>query len=56
MSAMRLTTGIYGYPMNEAIDIFVKTANDFRVSKVLEEIRFVFFVAEDAEMMQQAIV
>lgn len=50
-----VSTGIYGYPMNEAIEIFVKAVDQFRESKVLEEIRFVFFSGEDAEIMKQAL-
>ncbi len=45
-------TGIYGYPINEAINIFIHSASCFIESKVLEEIRFVFFSVEDAEIMQ----
>jgi O-acetyl-ADP-ribose deacetylase (regulator of RNase III) len=50
-----VATGIYGYPMNEAIEIFVKAVAQFRESKVLEEIRFVFFSGEDAEIMKRCI-
>jgi O-acetyl-ADP-ribose deacetylase (regulator of RNase III) len=48
-----IATGIYGYPLEDAIDIFIKTASKFLNSEVLEEIRFVFSTAESAELMKQ---
>jgi O-acetyl-ADP-ribose deacetylase (regulator of RNase III) len=48
-----IATGIYGYPIEEAVKVFVQTARQFINSEVLEEIRFVFFTPEDAEIMQQ---
>jgi len=50
-----IATGIYGYPIEEAVKIFVKTARQFLNSEVLEEIRFVFFTVKDAELMQECI-
>lgn len=50
-----IATGIYGYPIEEAVKIFVQTASQFLNSEVLEEIRFVFFTVKDAEIMQQHI-
>ncbi len=48
-----IATGIYGYPLEEAIDVFIKTASKFLSSEVLEEIRFVFSTYEGARMMKQ---
>jgi len=44
-------TGIYGFPMNDAIKIYADAAKSFCESTVLEEIRFVFTVLEDAHFM-----
>ena len=48
-----IATGIYGYPIKEAVKVFVQTACQFLDSEVLEEIRFVFFSVKDAEVMLQ---
>ena len=45
-------TGIYGFPMNDAINIYVDAAKSFGKSTVLEEIRFVFTSLKDADLMQ----
>lgn len=50
-----IATGVYGYPIEEAVKVFVKTARQFLNSEVLEEIRFVFFTVKDAELMQECI-
>lgn len=50
-----IATGIYGYPIEEAVKVFVQTAQLFLESEVLEEIRFVFFTVKDAEVMQECI-
>lgn len=50
-----IATGIYGYPIEEAVKVFVQTARQFLNSEVLEEIRFVFFTVKDAEVMQECI-
>ena len=50
-----IATGIYGYPMGEATEIFIQIASKFLDSEVLEEIRFVFSNAESAELMKQRI-
>lgn len=47
-----VATGIYGYPIKEAVDIFIKVASRFLDSEVLQEIRFVFFSEADAEIMK----
>lgn len=47
-----VATGIYGYPIEAAVKVYVQTAILFLDSEVLEEIRFVFFTVEDAEVMQ----
>lgn len=48
-----IAAGIYGYPMEDAIDIFIKTASKFLNSEVLEEIRFVFASEVDANLMNE---
>ena len=50
-----IATGIYGYPIEDAVKVFVQTAELFLESKVLEEIRFVFFTVKDAEVMQECL-
>lgn len=50
-----IATGIYGYPIEEAVKVYVQTARQFLDSEVLEEIRFVFFTVEDAEIMQRCL-
>lgn len=47
-----IATGVYGYPMGDAIEILVQTARKFLNSKVLEEIRFVFSTNDSAEIMK----
>ena len=47
-----IATGVYGYPMEDAIEIFVQTASKFLNSTVLEEIRFVFSTNDSAEIMK----
>ena len=44
-------TGIYGFPMSDAIKIYAQSASSFRQSKVLKEIRFVFTSQDDAEAL-----
>lgn len=46
-----IATGVYGYPMNDAIDVFIDAARKFLRSEVLEEIRFIFALADDARLM-----
>ena len=48
-----IATGVFGYPMNDAIDVFIDTASKFLGSGVLEEIRFVFASAIDASLMSE---
>ena len=48
-----IATGVYGYPMEDAIDVFIDAASKFINSKVLEEIRFVFASAVDASLMSE---
>ncbi len=48
-----IATGVYGYPMEDAIDVFIDAASKFLSSKVLEEIRFVFSSAVDASLMNE---
>ena len=43
-------TGVYGFPMNDAIETYVKSATSFINSEILKEIRFVFTTNEDAEV------
>ena len=50
-----IATGIYGYPIEDAINIFISTARKFSSSSILEEIRFVFFSNADAEIMRQCL-
>jgi len=47
-----VATGIYGYPVKEAIQVYLETTIQFLHSKVLEEIRFVFNSNEAAQMMR----
>lgn len=44
--------GIYGFPMSEAIGVYVQVASEFIASDVLKEIRFVFVSAEHSEAMK----
>jgi len=44
-------TGVYGYPMEDAIDVFINAARKFLSSEILEEIRFVFPSLADAIFM-----
>ena len=48
-----IATGVYGYPMNDAIDVFIDAASKFLSSGDLEEIRFVFASAVDAILMSE---
>ena len=48
-----ISTGVYGYPMEDAIDVFIDAASKFINSEVLEEIRFVFSAAIDASLMKE---
>ncbi len=48
-----IATGVYGYPMEDAIDVFIDVASKFINSEVLEEIRFVFASAVDASLMKE---
>lgn len=48
-----IATGVYGYPLKEAAKIFAESARRFLESDVLEEIRFVFYSKDDAEIMRQ---
>lgn len=50
-----IATGVYGYPMNDAIDVFINAASKFLSSEVLEEIRFVFSEARPMNMMMDQI-
>jgi O-acetyl-ADP-ribose deacetylase (regulator of RNase III) len=45
-------TGIYGFPMNDAIKIYADVAKSFTESTVLEEIRFIFTSLKDVDSMQ----
>jgi O-acetyl-ADP-ribose deacetylase (regulator of RNase III) len=48
-----IATGVCGYPMNDAIDVFIDAASKFLNSEVLEEVRFVFASAVDAILMSE---
>lgn len=48
-----IATGVYGYPMNDAIDVFINATSKFMGSEVLEEVRFVFASAVDASLMKE---
>jgi O-acetyl-ADP-ribose deacetylase (regulator of RNase III) len=48
-----IATGVYGYPMEDAIDVFIDAASKFINSEVLEEVRFVFASAVDASLMSE---
>ena len=48
-----IATGVYGYPMEDAIEIFIQTASKFLNSTVLEEIRFVFATLVDKSFMHE---
>lgn len=50
-----IATGVYGYPIEEAVQIYVQTAQQYHESTVLEEIRFVFFSDEDAFFMRKCL-
>ena len=50
-----IATGIYGYPVEDAIKIYIQAAQQFIESEVLEEIRFVFFSEPDAATMRQSL-
>ena len=50
-----VATGIYGYPIEDAIKIYIQAAQQFIESEVLEEIRFVFFSEPDAATMRQSL-
>lgn len=48
-----IATGVYGYPMEDAIDVFIDAASKFINSEVLEEIRFVFASVADGHLMNE---
>jgi O-acetyl-ADP-ribose deacetylase (regulator of RNase III) len=48
-----IATGVYGYPMEDAIDVFIDTASKFLSSGVLKEIRFVFSSEADAILTKE---
>ncbi len=46
-------TGIYGFPMSEAVGVYVQVAREFIATlEVLKEIRFVFVSKEHSEAMK----
>lgn len=49
-----ISTGAYGYPINEAAEIALKTVIDFiKTNKVLSLVRFVLFSDRDLEVYKQ---
>jgi O-acetyl-ADP-ribose deacetylase (regulator of RNase III) len=42
-------TGIYGFPMSDAIKIYADAAKAFSAEAVLKEIRFVFTTSDNAK-------
>ena len=44
-------TGVYGYPMIDAIRVYKSVSREFLVSETLEEIRFVFTESQPMECM-----
>lgn len=44
-------TGIYGFPMSDAIKIYADAAKAFGAEEVLKEIRFVFIDIKDVDLM-----
>jgi O-acetyl-ADP-ribose deacetylase (regulator of RNase III) len=42
-------TGIYGFPMSDAIKIYADAAKAFRRTDILKEIRFVFISIKDVD-------
>ena len=45
-------TGVYGYPMIEAVRVYTSVSWEFLGSEILEEIRFVFTETEPMERMK----
>lgn len=49
-----ISTGIYGYPIEEAVDIAIKAVRDFiDTSSSIEEVVFVLFSVEDYEIYER---
>jgi O-acetyl-ADP-ribose deacetylase (regulator of RNase III) len=47
-----ICTGVYGYPMIEAIRVYTSVSMEFSNSEILEEIRFVFTETESMDLMK----
>jgi len=46
-----ISTGVYGYPLDEAAKVSSRTIEQFLLAdKIIEEVRLVFFAAGDAEV------
>ena len=50
-----LGTGIHGFPIDAAMDIYAEVASSFNNSVILKEIRFVFMSNADEEAMNKKI-
>lgn len=48
-------TGIHGFPIDAAMDIYLEVASSFNNSVILKEIRFVFMSNADEEAMKRKI-
>lgn len=49
-----ISTGVYGYPKEEAADIAIKAVKDFtKTSEMIEEVIFVLFSDKDFELYQE---
>ena len=49
-----ISTGVYGYPKEEAADIAIKAVKDFtKASEMIEEVIFVLFSDKDFELYQE---
>jgi O-acetyl-ADP-ribose deacetylase (regulator of RNase III) len=46
-------TGVYGFPIEKAVDVYISTSREFLNSIVLDEIRFVF-ISPDATALMKA--
>jgi len=45
-------TGIYGFPLEKAVKIYISTSREFLNSNVLDEIRFVFISPDTIALME----
>ena len=48
-------SGVYGYPMVDAVRVYTSVYREFHDSKVIEEVRFVFISEDSADIMNECL-